>query len=185
MSATASIQSTAFSGLATEIGGAVAKGAAAYQKSDATRTSAEIQASAARTNAIIAENQARDAKSRGVEEATRRRLATSQLRGKQRAQLAANGVVLNEGSAASILNDTDLLGAFDENTIIANAEREAMGYRTQAANYLDSASLLKSRAEAESPFMSASSALLTSGMQVADNWYKYKQSTGGPVKKTR
>src|SRR5213592_2417028 len=108
----------------TQIGGAVAKGAAAYQESDATRISPEVQASVNRTNAMISENQARDAKSRGVEEATRRRLATSQLRGKQRAQFAANGVFASEGSAASILNDTDLLGAFDENTIIANSERE-------------------------------------------------------------
>lgn len=165
------------------IGGAVAQGVAGYGASAATKAAAEVQASVNRTNAIISQNQANDATSRGVEDVIRRRLATSQLKGKQRVGFAANGVVANEGTAAAILHDTDLLGAFDENAIIANAEREAMGYRTQAKNYLGNAEILKSRADAESPIASGASALLTSGFQVADNWYKYKQTTTGSKKK--
>jgi hypothetical protein len=162
-----------------QVGGVVSQGVNAYGQSRATKTSAEIQASVDRTNAILSENQANDAITRGNKLAIQERLKTAQLRARQKVAFAANGVVADSGtSAGSILNDTELLGSFDENTIIQNAQREAFGYRTQARNYRDDASIAQARGEMENPFISGASALLTGSARVADNWYRYTRTKG-------
>lgn len=60
------------------------------------------------------------------------RLSYANLKGAQRAQLAANGVALNEGSSLSLLTTTDYFNEVDAAAIGMNAINEALGYRTQA-----------------------------------------------------
>lgn len=160
-------------------GGAITQTVSAYSQSRATKASAELQASVNRTNAIISDNQANDAISRGNESIMRERLKTSQLKSRQRAVMAKNGVVLDEGTSASILHDTDLLGTFDEGVIAQNAQREAFGYRTQSNNYRSDARILKAKGDSENPWASGAATLLTSGSQVAENWYRYKKTADG------
>jgi hypothetical protein len=155
------------------VGSGITKSVGAYTASTAAKYAGDIQASVDRTDATIAENQANDAITRGNQAAIRNRMGTQNLRSKQTAMFAANGVDLTDGgTAASVLHDTELMGSFDESTIIANAQREAFGYKTQAQNYRSSAALMQARADSENPFVSGASTLLTSAGQVAPVWYR-------------
>jgi|CXWL01.1.fsa_nt_gi hypothetical protein len=85
-------------------------------------------------NAGIAELQADDAIKRGTVASNRRRVQTRQTIGAQRAELAHQGVDINDvdSSAADVQADAAYLGELDAVTIQNNAAREAWGYRMQA-----------------------------------------------------
>ena len=85
-------------------------------------------------NASIAEFQADDAIKRGTVAAGRRRVQTRQTIGAQRAELAHQGVEINDAdaSAGDVQADATYLGGLDAITIQNNAAREAWGYRMQA-----------------------------------------------------
>jgi len=127
-------------------------------------SSAAGQQQAYRYNADYYGSQADDARARGAMAEQRHRLQVAQFKGSQRAQMAANGLDLTQGSALDILTDTDFLGERDAQIIRANAEREAYGYRSRqqmadfAANNIN-------------PAMSAASSLLGSAPTVAAAWY--------------
>lgn len=165
-------QSLGSAGPALQLAGMTAGAAGAYKASAGAQAGFEAQAQIAENNAMIAGWQAADAERRGVQKATATRIRTSQLKGSQRAAMAANGIDLSVGTAQQILTDTDQFGAIDANTIIDSAAREAWGYRTQGANYRSDAALLRDRAEAESPWMAAGTSLLTSAGKVASGWYR-------------
>ncbi|MDZ4051631.1 MAG: hypothetical protein U1D54_15875 [Limnobacter sp.] len=158
------------------IAGTVAGAYGAYNQSKASKASLEYQASVARNNAEYSESQARDAIRRGqvAENDVRRR--TAQLRGSQRARLAANGVDLGEGSALNILLDTDYFGELDALNVRDNSNREAAALRTQGSNQIGNANLLDARADMESPIGAALPTLLTGAGAVANSWYRNKSS---------
>jgi hypothetical protein len=143
----------------------------AYQSSRATKAAHEAQAQVQRNNATVAGWQAEDAIERGNKAAMRVRSQARQLKGTQRARLAAAGVDLGEGSALQILSDTDYFGEVDAQTTVDNAAREAWAIRQQAAGYSADAALMQSRAAAESPLFAAGTSLLTSASRVAERWY--------------
>lgn len=164
-------------GLATGVFGS-------YEKSKATQAAYDYQASVNRNNAQYAEWQAQDALQRGATAEQNQRLKTAQLRSAQRARLAANGVIIDEGSALNLLDDTDFMGERDALTIRDNAKREAWGARVQAGNYSNDAAMLSARADAESPSGSAASTLLTGAGTVADSWYRRTLTTSAPSRAT-
>jgi hypothetical protein len=169
-------------GMMIQVAGMAASTYGAYQKSKATRSAYEYQAAVNQNNATLAEWQAQDALQRGARSEQTQRLKTAQLRGTQRARLAANGVALDEGSPLALLQDTDYMGELDANTIRDNAGKEAWGARIQGGNYSRDASMLSDRADAESPWGAAGSTLLTGAGSVADSWYRRKMTTSAPGK---
>lgn len=144
----------------------------ARQQAKLTQQGYDYQAQVNKNNAQIAEWQAQDALARGAKAEQNQRLKTSQLAGAQRARLAASGVALDEGSALSILQDTEFMGEMDAANIRDSAQRDAWGYRTQGANYRSDASFLSSRAGSISPNSAAFDTLLTGAGTVADSWYR-------------
>ncbi len=134
------------------------------------------QAEIADINAGMAERAAQAALFGGQREEQRSRLATAQLKGTQKATLAANGVDLGEGTAARLLTTTDVMGEIDANTIAANAVRSAWGYRTQAAGYKLDAVGKRAAAGAISPGLAAATTLLTGASSVAASWYGLNKS---------
>jgi hypothetical protein len=86
-------------------------------------------------NAGIADWQAQDALARGRINEKRSRQQTEQTIGTQRVALASQGVDVNRGSALDVQADAAYLGELDAITIRNNAQKEAWGYKTQAANY--------------------------------------------------
>jgi len=127
---------------ATAISGGVAA-YGAHQEGVAAKQQADYQAAVAKNNSILAQRAADDARARGGIEASQQRLKTLQLIGSQRASAAARGVLVDSGSAAYQIADTAAMGELDALTIRNNAEREALGFEAQGANFQGEQRLLK------------------------------------------
>jgi len=155
--------------------GTLASTYSAAQQSAAQKKALDYSAKVAENNARLAEQQAHDAVLRGQTEAARLQLKSRQLKGTQKAELAARGIDLGEGSALNILTDTDFMGKIDSNTAIDNAAKEAWGYENQAGDYRANAEAYRTRAKAESPGMVGFSTLLTGAGGVAKSWYDFKE----------
>ena len=158
-------------GVGTQMVGGIMSVIGAFYSAQGQRRMLQAQADIAKINAATAESSARTALMIGQREEQRSMLQTAALKGKQTASMAANGIDLGEGSAARVLTDSDVMGQIDRNTIAANAVRQAWGYRTQAVNLQNDASIKESQAGAISPWMGAASSLLTSAGSVAGSWY--------------
>ena len=123
--------------------GAIAVGTAAstytnYRAQRSAANAAESEAAhrarIAGINADLADAQAADASVRGEQEAARFRGQVRSLVGSQRAGLAAQGIEVNDGSAAAVQDEAVRLGAEDEATLRNNARREAWGFKVDAYN---------------------------------------------------
>lgn len=162
---------TGFMGLGTAV-----RAVGSYESSKMTKKALETQAVVNQNNAQYADWQAEDALQRGADAEVAHGVKVANLRGTQRATLAARGVALEEGSPLNILADTEQMGAADAAVIRANAGKEAWGHRVQASNYRNNAGVLNARADAENPLLNASSTLLTGAGMVADRWYSYSKT---------
>lgn len=103
-------------------------GLTAYGQREAAKTNERIE----EINAYRADMAADDAMERGEIEANRTRRQARRVQGSQRAALAANGAVVDQGTALSLQEDTGLIGELDAQTILENSRREASGYRWNA-----------------------------------------------------
>lgn len=180
MSGTVSAGTLSSVGLGLQVAGLATGVMGSYQQSKAQQSAYEYQAAVNRNNAQYAEWQAQDALQRGATAEQNQRLKTAQLKSAQRARLAANGVIIDEGSALNLLDDTGYMGERDALTIRDNAKREAWGARVQAGNYSSDAGMLSARANAVSPAGSAFGTLLTGAGSVADSWYRRTLTTSAP-----
>lgn len=131
----------------------------------------DYQAQVASNNAEYAGWQERDALRRGQTDVARAGLRTRQLAGAQRAAFASRGVSLDEGSPLNILSDTYAMGEVDIATLKDNTAKEALGFRLAAQNYTDNASMLRSAASNQNPWLAAGGTLLTGAGNVAARWY--------------
>lgn len=156
--------------------GAASSAVGAYYGAQSQKTSLNLSADMADINARMSESAAQATLLTGQHEEQRSRIATANLKGAQRAGLAANGVDLGVGSANQILTTTDAMGEADANTINANAVRSAWGYRTQAVGQTNQALMSRASAGAINPLMSTATSLLGSAGSVASNWYQYSKA---------
>lgn len=134
-------------------------------------TEAKVARSEARTNAMLAERNALDAMLRGQQEFDRSNEQYAQVKGRQAASLAANGVALDEGSPLDILTGTDQAREVDAAIIRNNAEREAYGHRVEASVY-------RRRVKSIKPGLSLATSLLGSASAVSDRWGQWQRATG-------
>ena len=153
---------------------------------------AESDASLLELNASISDTQGKMAIAQGQREEQKLRLGSAQLKGRQRAALAANGVDLGVGSAARVLATTDYMTEVDAGEIRANAARAAFGYqvqgvnqrygamaaRTQGVNYKAGSAFATASASGISPLASAAGSLLGSAGSVAPSVYKTGAGAG-------
>lgn len=106
--------------------------------------SSSYTAAVANRNAAQAEIFAKDAVARGEQKADQERRKVGYKIGAQRVGLAASNVDVGSGMGLDIIGDTALLGEMDVQIIRQNADREAKGYKNQAANFRMEASAAKS-----------------------------------------
>ncbi len=175
----AALSLAGWAGTASQVAGIGMQAFSAMQQSAAAADAANYQAAVQANNQRLAEIQAQDAIDRGEKAAQDHSRKVAALKGSQTASMAARGLDLTEGSPLSILTDTDLFGAIDNNTIKSNAAREAWGYRAQAANAGDNSRVLRMQAENQSPLLTGAGTLLAGAGQVADKWYRYKTGNSG------
>lgn len=114
-------------------------------------------------NAKVAEIQAQDAITRGNEEASKVRRQYAQMAGRQRAELAAKGLDLTEGTTADVIDQTDFFSQIDQNTARDNAAREAWNLRARRQGYQYEASTQRP----------GQAAFLAGAGTVASRWYSY------------
>jgi hypothetical protein len=162
----ASLAITAASTVTTVIG--------QQRANEANKIQNEYEASVARNNAIIADRYAQDAIDRGKSDESAHRRQVRRFIGGQKTALAANGVDVGSESALDVFSDTAGTGELDAITIRRNAEREAMGFRTQGANFRASAEMARFRGGINpySPFATA----LTGASQLAGKFGAYYES---------
>lgn len=165
-------------GVGLQAAGMVSSTMGAYNKATSDRYALDYQAKVAANNAIIAGWKASDAITRGQTDVARQQLKTKQLKGAQRAALAARGIDLGEGSALNILTDTDFMGAIDANQITDNAAKEAWAYRQEASNYTENSALISSQSKSINPLGAGFGTLLSGAGNVASSWYSLKSKTG-------
>lgn len=166
--------STAFQAI-----GAVVSTVGAIQQAQAAQDQANYNAAVAENNAKIAEYQAQDAQQRGELEAQRVQREAAQVRGAQRATLAARGLSLGEGTPLSLLEQTEYFGAVDVATARTNAAKEAWANRMQKTNFETEAMSQRATASSINPLMAGASTLLSSSGKVADKWYNMNTPSMG------
>lgn len=127
-----------------------------------------------RNNQIMAEYAAQDAVRRGDEDANKLRQRGAQIKGAQRANMAAKGLDLSVGTSAELIDQTDFFSETDQATARSNAQREAWSARVAGAN-----GRAQGDASAKQGNLSAFSTLLSTGGSVSQKWYDYN-----PPKKT-
>jgi hypothetical protein len=156
-------------------------GAAALQQADASAKASTYNAQVAEMNAVLSQRRAKDAMERGAKAEQQKRMEISQLQGRQRAAMAANGVDIGYGSSLDTLIDTAYLGELDALTIRRNAAREAYDFEVDAVNGRADASL--SRANADSAMMggylNAASTVLGGASSSYKSYRDYNRPTIG------
>ena len=145
----------------------------AGQQAQAQQHAYNYQAQVARNNQVVMKQQADDARARGAIEEKQFRQQVARQVGTQRASAAANGVLVDDGSALGITEETERYGDFDARTIRNNANRKAYGYEMQGMGYGADAGLLTTRAS--NVYDSSMSTALSGGATLADRWYYYKE----------
>lgn len=156
------ITSQARLSLATQSLGALTSAAGAFAKANAERQTSLF-------NAKVAEGDAINQQRIGDSQAQKLYAQTNQLKGTQRASLAARGLDLGTGSPLDILTSTDVMGGADQATLKTNTQNNVQADLNKAAYY-------KSQASNASPFVSAATSLVTGAGKVSDKWYDYKKS---------
>lgn len=158
---------------------ALGTGVAVYgqmQQSSAASASANYQAEIAANNAKIAQAQAADATARGEIASQEAQAKANQLKGRQMAVLAQNGVDVNNGSAVDLTSDTAAAGRLDALTAKSNSVREADAYLNQSGNFSNQAALSSATASnisAAAP-ITAGATLLSGAGSVATQWYRFQ-----------
>ena len=136
---------------------------------------AAYQESVAKNNAIVLGRLAEDAIQRGQKDEMEHRLKVARFKSRQRAELAASGVDVNEGSASDLQADTMMLGELDALTIRNNAERESYRYLTGQQQELAQGRLTSMALRDE-----GRASLLSGAGRVANYWYAGKQPSANP-----
>lgn len=122
-------------GLATSAAGLTMNAIGSYNQGKAAEKQADYAAQMQENNARIADMQADNAITRGNMAIEEQRLHVNRMRGSGRANYAAGGIVLGQGSALNWEQDLDIQAEYDRRKIGYNAQLEAWGYQNQAGQY--------------------------------------------------
>lgn len=144
----------------------------------------QSQANIARLNAQMMEFNAQQRLRSAEKDQVRLTMQAGQVKGSQKAAIAANGLATNEGSAVEVLSSTDIIKEIDSNQIKENAQRDYWGMRMQAAGYEGQA--LQLEAGQQSAGLNFGTTLLQGASQIANRYMLYDamglfdSNPGGP-----
>lgn len=158
--------------LGLNITGMLSGAVGSFYSARSTKNQLKYEAAISDINARLSEKAAQQELQRGQFEVGQITRRAGQIKGSQRASMAANGVDLGVGSAAELQASTDLLKEQDVRQIEVNAIAGAWGYRTQGTNYRNEARVSRASASSISPGLSAGTSLLGSAGSVASQWYQ-------------
>lgn len=110
------------------------QGISGVSQANAQRQAGKTNAAIAEQNARLAEQQSRDALTLGAREQQQSAWKSRALRGQQQVALAANGIDAGVGSASDIFSEGAMFGEADRQAIALDAARRAWGHQTDAVN---------------------------------------------------
>lgn len=131
----------------------------------------QSQANIARLNAQMMEFNAQQRLRSAEKDQVRLTMQAGQVKGSQKAAIAANGLATNEGSAVEVLSSTDIIKEIDSNQVKENAQRDYWGMRMQAAGYEGQA--LQLEAGQQSAGLNFGTTLLQGASQIANRYMVY------------
>lgn len=149
------------------------QGVAAAQQAQYQAAIADINRQTAERNAGLAETNAQYTEVAGARLQEDRARRIRSLIGAQRAGLAANGLLIDEGTGVDLQGDVTELGGLAIAEIRSNAGRQASGFRIQGANAMDEALAATLRGQA---YQVAGANALAAGNFAADAY-----STAGTI----
>ena len=165
-------------GVGTSALGTLSSANAARANASMQQTQLNFNAQMARVNEQLNETNAQATLLAGQREEMSVRLRTGQLKSRQRASMAANGIDLSSTTPVAILSSTDMMGDIDAQTVASNALRAAWGYRTQGTNEAAKAAMASAGADSINPNAVFTSTLLGGAGNVAMNWYSVNKGVG-------
>jgi hypothetical protein len=124
--------------------------AGGYFASQNIKETAKLNKKISDMNAQFAELDSYDALNEGHTEATRYQSVVDNTTAEQAAQLAAQDVDVNYGSAASIQAETHFTGEMNKMEIEKHAQEQALGFRRQARDYRTSGAMAFADAKTKS-----------------------------------
>lgn len=136
--------------------------AGAYGEAKSKRAGLGYEEASAYNAAAVAGYQASDALRTGQIEEQTQDLKTAAVFSAQRANMAANGIDLGEGSASEVLTTTQVMGQRDAATIHDNTMRAVWGYRVQQESDLSNAHAYAAMKKGIKPYMAVAGSLLGS-----------------------
>jgi len=151
------------------------------QQGRAAQARATYQAAVDRNNAIRSNQKAARARTIGESQRVARLLGATQDAGRINVGLAANGVVVNAGTALALKSDALDAGFQDARMIAHNAEVDALSYEADAGNHQAQARLTTMRGAADNQAgkrAAFSTALSTAG-RVSNQWYGFDRANQG------
>jgi len=157
------------------IAGVAGAGISAYgtmEQGAAQAASANYAAQVARNNATIANQNATYAEAAGQRSASDEAMKNAATVGHIKARQGASNIDVNSGSAVTVRESQRELGKLDTETVLNNAELQAYGYRSQAANFQAQAGLEEQEAE-QAPVgadISAAGGFLSGASGAAFKW---------------
>ena len=146
------------------------------QQAGAQRARGRYQRQIAQNNAIVAQRQAAAAIQIGEQQAAVQQFEARALAGRQRAAFAANGVVVDDGTAINVVEGTLDRGVTNAQIARANAQRQALGFSTQAQNFLQQGFLseVTGRQQSQASLITAGSDAVSGAGIVANKWRSYQ-----------
>lgn len=158
------------------IASAVAGGYSAISSGNAANAAAQAAAEQEAENAKIAQQQANQAKDQGDAQKDAIRLKLADMRAQGRTGFAAGNVQLGAGTPSDYEEDLDYRSRIDLDTIDTNTDLAAWGYKVQATNALNNASVSAAQgANAQSAgYWAGASSLLSEASQVGKIYYNKK-----------
>jgi flagellin-like hook-associated protein FlgL len=132
-------------GAALFIGGTGFQAKSAYDETKANNKALEYNAGILETNAKTKELQAINAAKIGGIQKSLLKSQVNITTGQQRAAFGASGVVVDEGSAFDVIQETEILGAQDALTMQYNIDQEVFGLEQEAKDLKAQAKGLRMR----------------------------------------
>jgi hypothetical protein len=159
----------------TVVGTAVATAGAGYsaiQQSSAARYQAQV----ADQNAKLSAESARQEADNTRDAALQHYRKVSQLKGQQRAAMAAGGVDIDFGNAADLQADTEMLANEDASRIYRQGAQNVRGFDIEGANYRSQAAA--SRQASSAALIGGAFDMGSTALAGATQYSKLKQKVG-------
>ena len=121
--------------IGTAIAGTVVSAVGAKKQATAQKKAGQEQQRIAEENALQAERDAMDTRRRGVEEVNMLQRVGRKQAGTAQAGYAAQGVDVSAGTPQAVQRQGEALLRSDLDRVRRNAEREALGFESEAKNY--------------------------------------------------